>query len=459
MSPRAATGARPGTLLRPTGRGIVVLLACPALWLLSDLTRVTPARQLAAALLLIVVVSAVSMAVISVGLRVSRRVVDDAVPVGGVARVMLEVTGSALITTLPLGRGIVREHLPAALGGQGDLPLARRMPHVLHVTRRGGHNLGPCSLIVRDVFGLFHLRRTVVDAQRITGLPVVAEMTPAAERATGIAPEAVVGAAPVPGIGEIGPIARPYASGDDIRRIHWRASARVGRLMTREDEPAAGRSAVVVLDTTRREGLTAQVEDALVSHAATVLEALGLNGWEVRIVDAAGDEITRTQRRRGIPGPSPLGSEADALERRASLLALADVDFDDDIAADGVGHDHAAGHAELAIALGPDTGEPFSGLELDRFAGRATHRTAIALRPALPEPEEDEGRGTRRARRIGPADGDDFGHAHERHAQQLAAARAERPPRHSRIGTWTLVRGTSADTLSDLLTAAGEETA
>lgn len=445
---------RPGTRLRPTGRGIAVLVACVVLWILGDLSRVEPARQVAAALLLMLLVGAIGIAVCSVGLRPRRHLVDDAVPVGSVARVMLELEGTAWITKLPLGRGIVREHLPEPLGGQGDLPLDARMPHVLRVGRRGGHDLGPYSVIVRDVLGLFHLRRTVVDDLHLTGLPVVAEMSPGAQRATGITREGALSAAASPGIGEIGPIARPYSSGDDIRRIHWRASARTGRLMTREDEPAAGQSAVVVLDTTRREHLTSQVEDMLVSHAATVLEALGLNGWEVRIVDAGGDEITRSGRRRGIPGPSPLGSEADAVELRASLLALAEVDFDDD-AAFGVGQDHAAGHTTLAIALGPDDGDPFSGLELDRFAGRATHRTAIALRPAL---EEDEAQPhPRPARRIGPADGEDFGHAQDRHVAELRAVRERHTPTSSRFGSWTLVRGTTADTLTDLLTTAEEE--
>ncbi|MEV0866890.1 DUF58 domain-containing protein [Brachybacterium paraconglomeratum] len=444
---------RARTILRPTGRGVVVLVACAALWLLGDLTRIEPARQLAAGLVLVLAVGAIGILVAGRGISPRRRVVDDAVPVGGSARVMLEMQDRLWITVVPLGRGVVREHLPEELGGQGDLPLARRMPHVLRVSRRGGHALGPYSVLVRDVFGLFHLRRTVEDGLRITGLPVVAEMSTAAERSTGIADSAVAAAAPVAGVGEIGPIARPYATGDDIRRIHWRASARTGTLMTREDEPTAGRSAVVVLDTTRRDGLEGQVEEALVSHAATVLDSLGRNGWEVRIVDASGDEITRTQRRRGVPGPSLLGGEADALERRASLLALAEVDFDDD-EQHGVGRDHAAGHAELAIALGADLGEPFAGLELDRFAGRATRRTAIALEAALPEEEPET---LRRARRIGPADGDDFGHAHEQHAEQLAAARAQRPPRRSRLGTWALVRGSSADTLDDLLTTAVEE--
>lgn len=429
-----------------------MLVACATLWLLGDLTRIEPARQLAAGLVLVLAVGVIGILIAGRGISPRRRVVDDAVPVGGSARVMIEMQDRPRITVVPLGRGVVREHLPEELGGQGDLPLATRMPHMLNVSRRGGHALGPYSILVRDVFGLFHLRRTVEDGLRITGLPVVAEMSTAAERSTGIADDAVLGGAPVAGVGEIGPIARPYVTGDDIRRIHWRASARTGTLMTREDEPTAGRSAVVVLDTTRRDGLEGQVEEALVSHAATVLDSLGRNGWEVRIVDASGDEITRTQRRRGVPGPSLLGGEADALERRASLLALAEVDFDDE--QHGVGRDHAAGHAELAIALGADLGEPFAGLELDRFAGRATRRTAIALEAALPEQEPET---PRRARRIGPADGDDFGHAHEQHAEQLAAARAQRTPRRSHLGAWTLVRGSSADTLDDLLTTAVEE--
>ena len=450
--------SRPGTILRPTGRGIAVLGLCLGLWLLGDLARVTPARQLAAALLIMLVIGVIGIVASSIGLRARRYLVDDAVPVGATARVMLELQGRAWITVVPLGRGIVREHLPEPLGGQGDLPLAARMPHVLRVGRRGGHDLGPYSLIVRDLLGLFHLRRTVADGLHLTGLPVVGVMEPAAERATGISREGARSAAPSPGIGEIGPIARPYASGDDIRRINWRASARTGQLMTREDEPAAGQSAVIVLDTSQREDPSPEVEDVLVSHAATVLDALGRSGWEVRIVDASGDEITRTGRRRGIPGPSPLGREADAVEQRASLLALADVDFDDD-ASGGIGQDHAAGHTALAIALGPDDGDPFSGLELDRFAGRAAHRTAIALRPALVSDTADapDGKPPHPARRIGPADGEDFGHAHEQHARELAAVRDRHAPTRSRIGAWTLVRGTAADTLTDLLTADEEQ--
>src|SRR5690625_2366116 len=271
------------------------------------------------------------------------------------------------------------------------------------------------------------------------------------------------------GVGEIGPIARPYASGDDIRRVHWRASARTGQLMTREEEPSAGQSAVIVLDTSRREEAP-DVEDRLVSHAATVLESLGVNGWQVRIVDASGDEIIRTTPRRGVDGASPLGREADAVQSRSALLALAEVGFDDDPAASRHRTDHASGQTALAIALGVDDGSPFEGLQLDRFAGRATHRTAIALSAAPAGADPDRSAGTRPVaggkgigrlwtRRTGPGDGEDFG-APMRRARAEGGPGADADPvetpapTRARLGRWPLVRGTTADDLADLLIAA-----
>src|SRR5699024_9072734 len=86
---------RPGTVLRPTGRGVVVLGLCLVMWLLGDLARVTPARQLAAALLIMLVIGLIGIVVSSVGLQSRRHLVDDAVPVGSTARVMLALTGDA----------------------------------------------------------------------------------------------------------------------------------------------------------------------------------------------------------------------------------------------------------------------------------------------------------------------------------------------------------------------------
>lgn len=455
--------ARTTTSIRPTVRATVVAVCAVALWILADLTRVMPARVLAAALLLTLAVGGACILLSLVGLHVRRRVVDEVAPVGSRARIQVDLAPKALLTTVPLGRAVLREDLPEELGGRGDLPLAHRMPHALTVTRRGTHPMGALSIVVRDVFGMFHLDRTIHDDARIIGLPVAEQIDPAAARATGIAQQGQQAAATAPGIGEIGPIARPYVAGDDIRRIHWRASARTGSLMTREDEPPAGRTALIVLDNRRSgsqphqtgpvEGRAEQprpgrdgaqqprtgrdgaeqprpggshaqqppsaaliaAEDRLVDHAASVLAGLRSHGWEVRVVDADGDEITRAERHRA--GASLLGREADAMGERASLMALADLGFDDSETTlrHAQGGEHATGHPKVVVALGIDDGTPFDGLELDRFAGRARHRTAIALLP------EAGGTG----------------------------------PTSVTVNGWMLVRGHVDHALSDLLTAAG----
>lgn len=46
--------------------------------------------------------------------------------------------------------------------------------------------------------------------------------------------------------GELGAV-RPYAVGDDLRHVHWSASAHRGELMTRHDEPSRARGAVLML--------------------------------------------------------------------------------------------------------------------------------------------------------------------------------------------------------------------
>ena len=64
---------RPGTVLRPTGRGLVVLGLCLMLWVLGDLARVTPARQIAAALALMLVLGALCLASMSRAVGLQRR--------------------------------------------------------------------------------------------------------------------------------------------------------------------------------------------------------------------------------------------------------------------------------------------------------------------------------------------------------------------------------------------------
>ena len=47
---------------------------------------------------------------------------------------------------------------------------------------------------------------------------------------------------------------RPYAAGDALRSVHWRASARTAQLQTKRFEPALSRQQMIVLDVQTVEG-------------------------------------------------------------------------------------------------------------------------------------------------------------------------------------------------------------
>lgn len=391
-TPDHATTPTPGspvrTRMRPTSRGWWALALAVLLWAGGEITGLTAGRTMAVALLLTSLVSVAHLVLTRAGLRLQRHVLDQAVPVGGGARIDMQVRLTPLVGALGTAHGRVREHLPEALGGDGDVQLAPSMPHHLVVARRGIHELGPCEVHLRDVFGLWTLRCSFAAPATVTGLPRVEPIGSRAARSAGVARAQDTAAANDPGVGELGVIPRPYADGDDIRRIHWRASARVGRLMTREDEPSRDTTAAIVLDTRRIippppesvDDLLA-LQDRIVEFAASLLAALTEHGWEVRVLDAGGDEITRIDR-RSTNDASPVGRSVDATAARASLVDLAGIGFGDDPGSTSLLTDHAAGSVHLVIALGPDLGQqPFAGLELDRFAARAPQRLAIGLRP------------------------------------------------------------------------------
>src|SRR5690606_33189547 len=80
---------------------------------------------------------------------------------------------------------------------------------------------------------------------------------------------------------------REYRNGDDLRRVHWRSTARVGELMVRREEQPWESRATIVLDTRRHghhgEGPTSSFEWA-VSAAGSVALHLRRSGYRIRLV-------------------------------------------------------------------------------------------------------------------------------------------------------------------------------
>lgn len=323
-----------GTTLRPTARGLAVILATAVLLVGSAGLGLRAPRDVAAALCVVLAVAALCLLLALPGLRLRRRVHEGAVPVGGGILVDLELAPRAVLSRVPLARGTVLCSFPAALGGPGVLPLRAAMPHRLTARGRGVHDLGACRIRAVDPLGMWRLTRTERPGGTVIALPRVEEVPGSLARRAGLAADGLIGAT-LHGAGEIGPLARPYVPGDDLRRIHWRASARADRLMTREDEPTAAETAVIVLDDRAHAEFGAGGDEAVrertISLVASLWTVLRAHGWGVRMLDGRGEEIVRetppssSSSAAGEAAAPALAVDAEAV--RETLLALARLRF------------------------------------------------------------------------------------------------------------------------------------
>jgi uncharacterized protein (DUF58 family) len=190
----------------------------------------------------------------------------------------------------------------------------------LDARRRGVFEFGPVRLHIRDLVG----RDAVTEERELPARLLVAPRT-AGVRETGPA------RAP---IGELrarhglvhdpalfGGV-RPFQPGDPLRRIHWRATARVGQPVSRRWEPARSRQVVLIIDVQTVEGPAWAMtwdDDAFESlcvAAASLARSL-LHGGSAVGVAAAGFSGT-AQRVAYLPlrsGIAHLGRVTDLLAR------------------------------------------------------------------------------------------------------------------------------------------------
>jgi uncharacterized protein (DUF58 family) len=144
--------------------------------------------------------------------------------------------GSSLVAS---AQGVVD-----ALGGSTRQVQLR---YVLRGTRRGRHPVGPLSLQAGDPFGLVTRHRTTTHVDHVVVLPRRVPLGDADRRGS------AEGGATLPasqhvGVGEDDVIARPYVPGDEVRRLHWKATAHRGQLMVRQEEQRVDPAVLVVLD-------------------------------------------------------------------------------------------------------------------------------------------------------------------------------------------------------------------
>lgn len=229
--------------------------------------------------------------------RGSRLLAPARVPAGGEARVRLRMEN---VSRLPTGLLMLQDRVPYVLGPRPRFVLDRVEPggrrEVSYRVRsdlRGRYPLGPLQLRLTDPFGMVELTRSFSTYDTLTVIPRTEALPPvrlgAESSGYGDGSRRSLALA-----GDDDVIPRTYRRGDDLRRVHWRSTARYGELMVRREEQPQRSKATVLLDTRHDAyegaGPGSAFEWAVSGAASTLLHLLE-HGFSVRLLTDTGDSV------------------------------------------------------------------------------------------------------------------------------------------------------------------------
>ena len=228
-------------------------------------------------------------------LGTSRIISPPRVPAGHTATVTLRLEN---VSRVPTGLLLAEDTLPYALGSRPRYVLdkierngVRELTYPLRSDLRGRFEIGPLQLRVADSFGLVELSRSLSGRTTFVVTPRVVPLARTVVSRSW-AGEGDGRARLTSTAGEDDVIPRAYRHGDDLRRVHWRSTARYGELMVRREEQRWRNRATVFLDSRTIAHLgtgTASSFEAAVSAAASLgvhIAQEGLSGQFVSDAEA-----------------------------------------------------------------------------------------------------------------------------------------------------------------------------
>ncbi len=333
------------------------------------------------------------------------------------------------VSRLPTGLLLVEDKVPYVLGSRPRFVLDRVEPRgrreVTYSVRsdvRGRYSLGPLTIRLTDPFGMCELQRsfssrdTLVVTPPVTPLPAVAlagEWTGSGESQ----------ARSLASAGEDDAGVREYRQGDDLRRVHWRSTARLDKVMVRREEQPWQARATLLLDSRSvahgGEGPASSFEWA-VAAAASVGVHLVRSGYHVRLLTDTGAAIEG----------SDLGVDGGSSDVEGALL--------DAFAVLQTSSHHSLRNASAALRRGGGDGllvAVLGSLDLEetRLLSRLRHGTTTAVAIVLDTPTWNVAASRSR---VSPADV----------AGSIELLRAS---------GWRVLRAKAGDSLPDLWSQAG----
>jgi uncharacterized protein (DUF58 family) len=320
-------------------------------------------------------------------LGAERTVTPAHVPVGTAAQVTLTVTNLARRRTSTL---LLREEVAPEIGSPIDRVFehveaggSRSTAYTLTATQRGRFEVGPLEVTALDPFGLARLTRAFRTTQSVLVVPRTHPLQSTVDADRHGRGDSAAAALNSGGDDDI--IPREYRPGDDLRRIHWRASARSEDLLVRREEQPWARHATVTVDvpTDTVGGPDSPVETGLSMAASVAVHLLGL-GWSLRLDTLDGRCLI--QQASGSTGQARV-LEALAMVRPAEAPTTADLRTAGDLTVVVVPSSTSAlrrlppvHHRSLAFIVDIDAwGLPGAGAReaLDRVRADGWHAAAV----------------------------------------------------------------------------------
>jgi uncharacterized protein (DUF58 family) len=275
--------------VRLTGRGLAVLILAVALLLFGQWGGFPFPRALGG-VLLATVVAALLLTLRGLTVRVRRSVYPDRVERGRPAVASLRVGN-------PGNRRIAGFLATDTAGGVSRTIRVRSLPagaeavyhYELPTSTRGKTTVGPLTLHRVDPFGL---ARSRLPTGETVPLWVHPRQIPARTLAGGYprhhhdgirTDDALRGSADLQDV-------REYVAGDEVRHLHWKATARTGRLMVRDLTDPQQPRFTLLLDTRAHVLAPAAFEEA-VDVAASLLGACARAGHHSRLVTTCGRDL------------------------------------------------------------------------------------------------------------------------------------------------------------------------
>ena len=322
-----------------------IFIAVGVLSLLAGLLLgVTDLQRVGVLLLVLPIPAWLAVRQARAGLRIGHAVNPARVVVGDSAEVRLVLgnpqalgTGPLRITeTVPGGRPL-RFSVAGVRGRQ-----RRTVAYPLPPLRRGRYTIGPTSVIASDPFGLITADSRSTDTAQLVVQPrtvALAPLTlPIAWRDGAATLSHSVGSG-----GSDDASVREFRHGDDLRKIHWRSTAKTGSLMVRQEERPWHGESLVLLDTRTlaypmlpRLASGDQDESPALEWAITAAASIGCHlaerGRRVTVVTGSGqvahNEVTPILDMLAETTPAlrsdvqPLATALSGLGRDASVFAL-----------------------------------------------------------------------------------------------------------------------------------------